>query len=527
MHLADLTRQTVDRHLAAPKHRISRLAFMLAGLLIAVCSASLLFVGYVASNASDQQAVENEQHLFQNVLQHRLQSLVQEQLYFARSDDAVRKLVRAFKVPFVQDQLSALWSDHNHSRTVLIDSNRTIRVEAFGDYTHITNAPLAGNPLLETVYDQAQAHYQKNRVRVPGGFSHRSLQGLEPEDYAVLGFAEVDQRVAMIGAVPIMPDYDRITLPDGPATVLVSAVFIDGGMLTDLHGQLAKSDAMMLQDLSGALSFDQLKFSRTLSDQKGAASLTIHGLEGQTLGAFEWQSRTVGMSIWPTVIPVVLVLSVALAILAFGITWRIGELTKSLQESEQRNRYLALHDTLSGLANRLQFNQALAKATQNLPDTPFALLHCDLDKFKHVNDTFGHAAGDTVIKTVAERLQKRIGADGLVSRIGGDEFVILFHRYVERDRLKALSIQMIADVKQQIPLENEAFAQIGLSVGIALAPDDGSDKEMLVTAADKALYDSKGAGRGRSAFVSEEPQRAITRLGTSRQAAHRDRSDAA
>lgn len=182
-----------------------------------------------------------------------------------------------------------------------------------------------------------------------------------------------------------------------------------------------------------------------------------------------WNSQTVGESIWPTIIPVIVLLSVALGALAFGIAWRIGQLTSSLQASESQNRYLALHDSLSGLANRLQFNRVLESSVKTLPGKPFAVIHCDLDKFKAVNDTYGHAAGDKVITTMAERLTKVIGKPGLVCRIGGDEFMVIYRGPVDRPSLNTLSQALVVAGSKPIQLPEGDVANIGLSIGIAVA----------------------------------------------------------
>ncbi|GGB42539.1 hypothetical protein GCM10011316_13040 [Roseibium aquae] len=464
-------------------------------------AASLLFVGFVASETSDRQTVQSEKQLLRNVLAHRLDLLSQEQLSLARSDHTVASLVHSFDVQYVRQSVSAQWANYGHNRTVVITGDRIIRAESFDDYTHLTSAPLESGTAIEDLFRQVQTLYMANRVRVPGGFGHRSLQSLDTDDFAVAGYTVLDNRVAMISAVPVMPD-GRTTLPDGPAAVIVSAMFLDGGMLRDLNGDLT-SDNAVVAELNGALAYEELKFARSMPDLPTTPALEIRGLDGTLLGAFQWQSRTQTSSIWPTVVPVIFVLSVALAILAFGIAWRIGRLNASLQLSEAQNRYLALHDSLSGLANRLQFNRALETALKSGADTPFTILQCDLDKFKAVNDTYGHAAGDEVIKAVAQRFTAAIGEKGLVARLGGDEFAVLIYAKLPRTTLRDLAVLMIRSIKEPIALEGGNTAHIGLSIGIASFPGDGKDPEALMAAADRALYASKEAGRGRAAFASD------------------------
>ncbi len=486
--MTELKRRYSDQEKKMPRQQISRLAFLLAGLLIAVTSISLVFVGLVASHASNNQAIANEQRLFRGTLADQLRALVREQIRITSSDESVAKLVRNFNPGYARKSFDTLWTDYRHSKVMLISGDGNVLAESFEDYTHIVRRPIAETPALEVIYEKLKDLYQRNRVRVPGGYGHRSLQGLNPNEYAIMGFARIDGKPALYGAMPIMPDDYEVTLPDGPPTVLLSAHYVDETMLRHLNAQL---DFKAFTFVEGSDPTANEPF-HMVSDQQGTP-----------VGTFKWSGQTVGMSIWPTVIPVIVLLSIALAALAFGIAWRIGQLTSSLQASEQQNRFLALHDTLSGLANRLQFNRVLESTLQTLPAKPFAVIHCDLDKFKAVNDTFGHAAGDTVIRTMAERLNKTVGRPGLVCRIGGDEFMVIYRGATDPGNLATLGKALIAAGSQPIPLEDGNVVDIGLSAGITVAPYDGSTAEEIVARSDAALYYSKKMGRGRYSFYSD------------------------
>lgn len=488
--MTEFRRRYSDQAVKVPRQHISRLAFLLAGLLIAVTSISLLFVGFVASHASRQQAIANEERLFRSAVADHLRAIVREQITVASSDESVLKLVKGFDPSYARQSFDALWSTYRHSKVMLISGRGEVIAESFEDYTHIITRPIAEIPELQLIQEDVKQLFLKNRVRVPGGFGHRSLQGVDPGEYAVMGFVRIDGKPALFGAMPVMPDEFQVTLPDGPPTVLLSAHYIDDFLLRQLNGQL---------------NFADFRFVDGSKTQDGGPGHVVEDASGAPIGLFTWKSQTVGESIWPTIIPVIALLSVALAALAFGIAWRIGQLTSSLQASERQNRYLALHDTLSGLANRLQFNRVLENAVKELPDKHFAVIHCDLDKFKAVNDTHGHAAGDAVIKTVAERLSKVVGRPGLVCRIGGDEFMVIYRGGTDRNNLEALSRAMIAAGSTPIPLPEGMDAHIGLSVGIAIAPQDGNTAELLVTRSDAALYHSKKMGRNRFTCYGDMP----------------------
>jgi diguanylate cyclase (GGDEF)-like protein len=130
-----------------------------------------------------------------------------------------------------------------------------------------------------------------------------------------------------------------------------------------------------------------------------------------------------------------------------------------------------------------------------------ALLFLDLDGFKNVNDTYGHAAGDQLLKMAAERLQRVLRANDVAARIGGDEFVVLAENLSE-ERALALGVSLIGAIARSYDFGNGTSANIGVSVGIAMAPDHGTDFVDLLAVADAALYEAKTAGKSRCCMAS-------------------------
>ena len=171
--------------------------------------------------------------------------------------------------------------------------------------------------------------------------------------------------------------------------------------------------------------------------------------------------------------------------------------------SEAEMHRLAHHDTLTGLANRRRFNEALAErfAARHGKDA-FALLVLDLDRFKPVNDTFGHGMGDALLCRVAHRLERATQDDDLVVRLGGDEFAILKGGGTELGEIQALAERVIDLLGRPFLIDGHVL-NIGASVGIALAPGDGATPEQLMGSADLALYGAKEDGRGRYRVFEE------------------------
>ncbi len=177
------------------------------------------------------------------------------------------------------------------------------------------------------------------------------------------------------------------------------------------------------------------------------------------------------------------------------------------RRSESETSRLAMFDSLTGLANRTSISRSLETMLSAFKQQKrtCAIMLLDLDRFKQVNDTLGHLAGDELLKQVAKRLSNAVGKLGEVSRIGGDEFEILLPDCEDRGELGQLSNAIISSLSQPYTVDG-CRCIIGVSVGIAISPFDGTTSEDLITAADLALYAAKGGGRGRFHFFSRDLQ---------------------
>jgi len=181
------------------------------------------------------------------------------------------------------------------------------------------------------------------------------------------------------------------------------------------------------------------------------------------------------------------------------------DITASRQSQKDASR-LAMYDSLTGLSNRHRMTKRLdatLKAYQ-VSSRACALIMMDLDRFKAVNDTLGHQAGDELLKQVAQRLQRVIKEAGCeIGRLGGDEFQIMLPDIDDRGRLGEIAKTLIEMISQPYSVEGSRCV-IGTSVGIAIAPYDGITSEELVRSADLALYAAKGGGRGQFRFYSSD-----------------------
>lgn len=173
------------------------------------------------------------------------------------------------------------------------------------------------------------------------------------------------------------------------------------------------------------------------------------------------------------------------------------------RQSEQRIAYLASHDALTGLPNRVLFREKLdAAIAREQRGRPFSVLFLDLDRFKEVNDSLGHAVGDRLLKQVADRLRAAVRGGDVVARLGGDEFAILQDAEGLGDA-NELATRLIGAIERPYRIDPHAIS-ISTSIGIAVCPTDGTDPDVLLKNADLALYRAKADGRGTCRFFEKE-----------------------
>ena len=181
-----------------------------------------------------------------------------------------------------------------------------------------------------------------------------------------------------------------------------------------------------------------------------------------------------------------------------------GEISERI-EAENRASFLAGHDALTGLSNRAQFNEqlatAIALAVRHIE--PMALLFFDLDHFKSINDSLGHAVGDRILQAVAQTIERNIRVSDKAFRLGGDEFAVILRQVGDADAAAAAAGNIINLLSQPFLIDGREV-QTGASIGISLVPGDTDNPEQLLLHTDLAMYQAKSEGGGRYRFFSQE-----------------------
>jgi diguanylate cyclase (GGDEF)-like protein/PAS domain S-box-containing protein len=194
------------------------------------------------------------------------------------------------------------------------------------------------------------------------------------------------------------------------------------------------------------------------------------------------------------------------SVLVADITAR-KRMEDALRRATARLDLLAKHDALTGLPNRTVLADRLERAISlNRRDgSHCAVLFVDLDGFKSVNDTYGHAAGDTVLRLVAAKLKQAVRDSDTVSRLGGDEFIILLSRLSDPGGAEETARHILAAMTQEPFMLGESRVDLTCSIGVATFPQHGSTADALAASADDAMYRAKRSGRNRFAMAEVSP----------------------
>ena len=190
----------------------------------------------------------------------------------------------------------------------------------------------------------------------------------------------------------------------------------------------------------------------------------------------------------------------------------VAERTAELQDAQARAQHLADHDPLTGLPNRRlledRLRQALALGQRHRSQT--AVMFVDLDRFKTINDSLGHAVGDALLREVAGRLVTQLRTGDTICRIGGDEFVVVLPEIKRSSDLAQVAQKVIEQLSQPVTIEERELV-VTPSIGISVFPDDGRDAETLIRNADAAMYHAKELGRANYQFFTEQMNQAASR----------------
>ncbi|GEO83988.1 MULTISPECIES: putative bifunctional diguanylate cyclase/phosphodiesterase [Alphaproteobacteria] len=419
----------------------------------------------------------------------------------ARQSELARHVISRFRHQIAHDQESA---------TVWDDAVTNVRAYASPESMDWINANLG--EWMHTYFGHDAAYVITAEGKPVYVFSDGMRQGAGAYNSIAATAAPMlgELRAALIRGDPIAPDEgisspgvsDFRLLNGRPAVVSLKPIISDSGEIEQVAGEefihiaVRYLDGTFLRELETKYDFGAMHFSRTDEERAQKASLPLTTTGGDVIGYLVWEPYRPGLaflqSITPALVAILLCLVGAVGVF-IGMLYRRAMANR---EQEARIRYLASHDSLTGLLNRASFETRLDAALSSAAGTPqqIAVLYLDLDRFKPINDTLGHPVGDTVIREVAERICRLAPEGAPVCRVGGDEFNVLVP-YAQVEEIEVLCRAIVRSICQPIDIHGQNVF-VGISIGVALSPVHGTERTELTRKADVALYSAKASGRG-------------------------------
>jgi diguanylate cyclase (GGDEF)-like protein len=454
----------------------------------------ILYAGWAANSS----ASAREKALFGNALNHSILRILNEQKSVAWWDEAYATITSAEpNMEFLDSEFGIFLSEtYGHDVVAILDpDNKPIFMFSGGARRNADDFHRYRNVLAPVLAEIRQLKGRSLRTRP-------DLFGADQNTYRTIGsplqsarwtghLLTVDGAPAAVGALTILPNVDTSLLKPGRPHVLISVNMIDEAYLQE------QGRSLLLPDLTLG------KTAKTGSEYTGISFETD---DGKIAGWINWKTERPGNSLTSIILPLVAAGFIAAAVQAWVMLQRLRNSSSHLAQQEKRSRYAAKHDALSGLANRAHFAEHLGGVLAGIdPDgmgQTAVVAYLDVDRFKEVNDTLGHSAGDTLIQEVAKRLSTHVRSGDFIARYGGDEFTILW-KSADPNAPQLLASRIARALLQPIEIEGQPMT-VTASVGIAISPEHGRTVDEVMRHADIALYEAKNAGRNRSILFSAD-----------------------
>ncbi|MFC0340694.1 putative bifunctional diguanylate cyclase/phosphodiesterase [Paracoccus niistensis] len=306
---------------------------------------------------------------------------------------------------------------------------------------------------------------------------------------SVVAPLQFDSGAAIVSVVPIISDTGEAAQIPGTESLHVAVRYVD---------------ASLAQKIGLPVELQAVAF-KTSPPASGLVGIPVTDPSREVIAWLVWEPERPGMKILMRMLPALLGTGLAVVLLLWWIIRRLLRVSGQLQVSEAQARFLANHDALTGLPNRALFQDRLAQALHAADRTgqSVALLAIDLDRFKLINDSLGHPAGDELIRQVGSRLTELVRAGDTVARVGGDEFMVLLCNMTDNDALRRVCTKIVDELSRPYALLGSAGC-VGASIGAVRTVAAQEDPEELVQRADMALYRAKAEGKGRYSLFEND-----------------------
>jgi diguanylate cyclase (GGDEF)-like protein len=456
------------------------IAMVLGGL------AALVLISVFLIARFDAEATKREMAMVESGFARHLQEIEAFVAPNVGWDDAIAALDHSRNLEWTDYNLgSYLFTFNGFTQTFVLDGDGTVfyasregkraSLETFDRFNSVTRELL---PMVR------EKEARRPAIK-PSADSHNAY--VPPIQSSSL--VKIEGKIFIVTASLVQPDLGKI-LPKHPrAPVVLTAKPLDEGMLREFAGRYMLED-LRLVDRAG--------------DSPYQTALVLRCPKGKPVTVLTWKPQQPGSHLLRRLALPFLAALLAMALFASSVVRRGAKVANDLIASEARAKHLAYHDSLTRLPNRAMLFERLRKQIAMLGsgEPELAVLCVDLDRFKDVNDTLGHQAGDLLIQSVASRLRTTCGDARMISRLGGDEFVVLCDNASLSSALD-LAKAIIAAVSAPVATEYGNL-EVGCSIGVAMIAHAGIEPSEALRWADLALYRSKD--RGRACVTVFEPE---------------------
>jgi diguanylate cyclase (GGDEF)-like protein len=449
-----------------------------------VVSAMLVALTFYSGRAMDREETLRQQALVDNALTSRLQRGLGELRSVAWWDDALlNSSASNLNVEWLDREIGSYMNEsYNHDRVMILDEdNRPVYV--YGDEISLGSGVLARDlkaaaPVIRQARGGPDVSPRVATSAKPGELYETAKFNGRRYSRGFGAIVSIDGKPALAMASLITPSYDTSGNPP-VRRIVMTIIEVTPDVLTEIGREV------LMPDLSFAAKTDKRLGSYTLKTDDGKSVLaTVH-----------WTPKRPGSEMVKSVLPYILgALIIAGLIMGFLIVRLIGSADR-LADREAEAQHLANHDVITGMPNRRNLEAELFRrsSVNYQSGQRLACAVLDLDRFKDINDTLGHSAGDALIRAVGERLKATLCQSDFVARLGGDEFAIL-RVCSELSDADNLSDTLAACFAEPFPVLGHQI-EVGTSIGVALSAMDRAIED-LMREADIALYEAKAKERG-------------------------------
>ena len=483
-----------------PKGNRGRMRFLLGVLLPVLVSVVFTFslvagLIYFSAQTSDEQAVSRETTLVRHFIDQEQDSLSSDQADVVGWDDAVNAVRQPLNLGWIADVLGQGFYESSGVDLVFLLGPNMMPVYAMFD----------GETISTSAYARFAEDFEPFALRLREidwqGALAAYTQGASHVLPTVGDFMMLDRQPAVVSFMPIASNSGNYEYNPGSEFVHIAVEFLDDDLAEDINDQLLITDGHFLQP----------------EEELGAdlAAIPVLDRSGTLIANFAWSPRRPGAGIISDALPAMIAGFIITLTVVTILIYGLHRSTQQMEASRTAAQHMAFHDKLTGLANRALFEDRLNHAIAGVRRRPdnIALLMIDLDRFKQVNDTLGHEAGDDLIRQVAARVSPLLRETDTFARLGGDEFAVIQSQVGNIAETTIIAERIIKAIAAPFEVaQSQAF--VGASIGIALAPHDALGGVELARKADIALYEAKASGRNQYKLFEDRMSEAVKRRQT-------------